>query len=364
MNPSKELNQETEQRRLASVQTISFLSNIPGKDHIFLATVLGYQVIVNDTIFPTLRTGPTLCIFFEPDTVLDNENPGNDHLAKSKFRVRTIKIGGVYSEGFATSLTHTLYYKIDPTELKENQDLTTELKCIKYLTKDEIKDRNIPSNNKGYHYKNENPYLGPFPVDLIPRTDEHHLKSYPVMLERLKNRKVIITEKYDGMSATYYNGRLFSRNYEHLAVSQDLQGLQTVPEYKKSEYLTIAKKYNLLAYKSDYAIQGEIVGPGCNGNKLGLAGLDFYVFNIYDTVNKRYLLFDEVTALCTLLGLKTVPVIPNPDELTKDSLISLAESKLYDNGFPSEGIVVKTDDDKGPRISFKVVSRVYLDKIK
>jgi hypothetical protein len=38
--------------------------------------------------------------------------------------------------------------------------------------------------------------------------------------------------------------------------------------------------------KMNIALQGEIVGPGINGNKENMANHDFFLFNIYD-INKH-----------------------------------------------------------------------------
>ena len=43
-----------------------------------------------------------------------------------------------------------------------------------------------------------------------------------------------------------------------------------------------------------------------------------------------------------------------------DSLLGLANTICYPSGNPAEGIVVKTDDDQEPRVSFKIMSQVYM----
>ena len=110
------------------------------------------------------------------------------------------------------------------------------------------------------------------------------------------------------------------------------------------------------------AIQGELIGEGINGNQYKTA-LDFYVFDMYDTVKHEYLDAVERLEICELLGLKNVPVLETEFsilECTIAGLLSYAEGKSALNGSEREGLVMKSLQD--PSVSFKVVSNKWLLK--
>lgn len=372
----------TENRKMATVQRISYVCPIDGKDRIVLAKVLGYQLIVDKTQFfcePDLEantlildsTATPLCVYFETDTILDNTNPEFAFLKSRKWRIRTMKMSGVYSEGLALPLQVVASYGLDPSKLQEGQDLTKELKVQKYLSPEEMDDRYPRRQRRCGKGQSTDPRLGRYPVDIFPKTDEPNLKSEPFLLTLMMKEDALITvtEKFDGMSATYFNGRSFSRNYEHVPDADGICNENAI------WYHRIRDKYNLLEKTQKHptlAIQGEIVGPGANKNRLGLKELDFHVFNIYDTESQKYLTMPHVVKICQELELKTVPIIvlsqniselPEYQDLSK--MMSIAEKMKYPNDHPSEGIVVKSDsEDPKKRHSFKIVSRLYLDMIK
>jgi RNA ligase (TIGR02306 family) len=133
-------------------------------------------------------------------------------------------------------------------------------------------------------------------------------------------------------------------------------------------------KYNILQKlitKGSYAIQGEIVGPGIQGNKAGLKEVMFMLFNVYDLMEHRYLNFNEFTQFANELQLPMVPILEYAtllNDKTFDDMLKMADG-LYPNGTPREGIVIRptqerwSDYMKG-RVSFKVVSNEFLLKYK
>ncbi len=116
-----------------------------------------------------------------------------------------------------------------------------------------------------------------------------------------------------------------------------------------------------------YAIQGELVGEGIQGNIYNLKGVDFYVYDVYDTKRSGYLSSKERIAICADTGLKHVPIINGyfciDDTCTKDRLLDSAESKsLLNPKQEREGIVFKNINDTSK--SFKCISNKYLLKQK
>src|ERR1700704_685631 len=86
--------------KLASIQTITNLREIPGADRIEAATVLGYQTVIKNGEF---RPGD-LCVWHEPDTVLA-EKPEYEFLHKQGFRLKVSRFKGQVSQGLALPLS-------------------------------------------------------------------------------------------------------------------------------------------------------------------------------------------------------------------------------------------------------------------
>ena len=87
-------------RKLASIQIITDLKPIEGKDRIVLATVLGWSVIVKKDEF---NIGDK-CIYIEIDSLLP-EKPEFEFLRNKKFRIKTMKLGNTYSQGIVFPLS-------------------------------------------------------------------------------------------------------------------------------------------------------------------------------------------------------------------------------------------------------------------
>lgn len=132
-----------------------------------------------------------------------------------------------------------------------------------------------------------------------------------------------------------------------------------------------ALKYDLEAKLREtgreIAVQGELVGPGVNGNRDLYTGHEFHVFRIWDIASGCYVPSGERVELCKAMGLPHVKVIdPAMDVFTElptvDDILLFAEGTT-DRGNEREGLVFKEADSKWP-CSFKAVSSRYLLKIK
>ena len=92
------------ERKLVTVQKILDLQPIPGADAIEVAQVLGWKCVVKKGEF---KVGD-ICAYFEIDSLLPVE-PWTDFLRKGDhrpFRLRTIKLRGVQSQGLALPMSH------------------------------------------------------------------------------------------------------------------------------------------------------------------------------------------------------------------------------------------------------------------
>jgi RNA ligase (TIGR02306 family) len=328
-------------RILAQVVTVDSLSPITGADKIELARILGWQCVVKKGDFAPLD----LAIYFSIDSVLDPENKNTSFLEGK--RLKTKMILKTLSQGLLGPIQWATDYGADITNLKAGDDLTKTMKVKKFVP-----------NTETDLYSNDHQ---PFPSS-VPKTDEERIQNMPHILTDLIEKRIVCTRKEDGTSTTYvYHDNKFSicgRNHT-------LQSIKDGPHY-----FAMATKFDIEAQMKklgrNLAIQGEIVGPKINGNKLKLKDLDFRVFNIWDIDAQCYLPWDALTEITRTLNLPTVPVIfqgPFPKEwATVDALLKVASELEYDKNVPAEGIVIKTDSKELPRHSFKVISNSYLIK--
>jgi RNA ligase (TIGR02306 family) len=332
---------------LASVQRVHSPRPIPGRDIIVVATVQGYTVVVKKTEF-FVQGDESLCVFFQPDALLDPANDEFKFLDSKRGRlITTKKMFGVYSQGLCCQLDMVAKYGLDPTTLVEGQDITLALNTSKYVTPEELTTQYQP---KTIHL--------PFPGQQVPKTDELNLQTYISFLEQIKGRRITITLKMDGSSMTVTSdGKLCGRNFEWAQRDASNEAY-----YRAAEKYQIFDKLRNAGYEC--AIQGELVGPKIQINPAGLKEVDWMVFNVFK--DHQYLPQTEVNRLCSQWGFKTVPCLyedVDVDSLplkTMEDWLTLADRQTYANGKPAEGIVVKTVDY--PRMSFKVISRLYASK--
>lgn len=336
---------------LAQVVRVTSIQPIDGADRIEVATVLGWQVVVGKGEF---QVGE-LAIYFSIGGVLDKNNV-NTAFLEGKV-LKTKKIRGAISQGLLGKLEWVNSYGVDSSTLVEDQDITALMRVKKWVASDEA-DLYDSANSNG---------KTPFPP-IVPKTCEPRVQDCHKKIAGLKDQQIIISQKYDGTSATYVmHGDTFM-------VCNRNNTLNSVVHRNRADtkhYLDMAELYDLerkmKAYNRNIAIQGEIIGPKINGNKHGLNSNEYYVFNIYDLDKHSYVDYDEFARITADLGLKTVKLVYRgtmKDEwLSTSALLKLAAEQRYDTGRMCEGIVVKSDTGSGhERTSFKVISNGYLLK--
>lgn len=324
-------------RKLASIQRITAIEPIPDADAIEVASVLGWKVVVKKGEY---QVGD-LAVYMEIDSVPPDEPQyrflwKNTEMRPNNFRIKTIRLRGQISQGilFPLSVQDTL------TWAQEGDDITEMLQITKY-------EPPLPAGSSNVE--------GQF-FDGVPKTDEERVQSETGMrlLQALHGRQFYVTVKCDGASMTVALhedvAKVASRNYR-LADSAD------------STYWNAARNTGILAWVEDnldYAVQGELVGPGIQNNRLGLSQHECRVFNIYDRLGGRYLSLAEMIET----GLPLVPIVEvgHLFNYTADQLLALAEGKYEGTKNEREGIVIRSNDSNGPRISFKAISNRFLLK--
>ncbi len=246
-------------RKLASVRIIKSITPIEGADNIELAHVDGWQCIVGKGQF---KPGDT-CAYFEIDSLLP-EIPVYEFLRSRcyvnnrngvGFRIRTMKLRGVISQGLAL-----------PFEGTPGNDLTELLDVKLYEVQPEGAGRA--------------PTQGSWPW-FLRKTDQERVQN----LSEIPAGGYEVTEKLDGSSITVFrkDDRLgvCSRNWE-----LKLDG---------SVWHEAAKPIlDMLAYEGrNLAVQGELMGPGIQKNRKGLTSHQIYIFNVWDIDAQVYLRPDD-----------------------------------------------------------------------
>lgn len=353
-------------KNLATIQKISALIPIDGADKIELAKMEGieWQVVVQKG----RQIGEAVC-YIQIDSVAP-ERPWSEFLRDRHFRVRTIRLKKQLSQGLIIPLADL---KDEPMiaglstgtigfgGMLVGDDITSLIGVTKY-------EKPIPANLHGK-------IKGNFPTKYVSVTDEERLQNCSRILDELNGVKGYISVKMDGTSATFINFLPdgLTDGEQHVC-SRKLSLKAPAEGDTPNVYFQMAQKYNILEKlktKGNYAVQGEICGPGIQGNKAGLKEVEFFLFNVFNISERRYLNFFEFMDFAEELGLMTVEILDSNFDFTGrkfDELLAMADGS-YANGTPREGIVFRplvemySDYMKG-RVSFKVVSNKFLEHYK
>ena len=170
-----------------------------------------------------------------------------------------------------------------------------------------------------------------------------------------------VTQKLDGSSCSIYwnNGEfgVCSRNLE-LKETEENSFWQVASHYKMRERLE--------ALGMNICLQGELIGPGIQGNPHALSRIDFFLFDIFDIDKGEYLApLARSRLVCSLhmIGIRSVPYVETCDMSqfsTVDCILKFASDspdQLNNNNPAPEGLVFKRIDGKQ---SFKAISNKYL----
>lgn len=331
------------QRKLATVRRIKEITAIENADNLELAKIDGWQVVVKKGEF---KPGD-LVVYCEIDSFLPIK-PEFEFLRKScykkmfddseGFRIKTIKLRGIVSQGICFSLD----ILNQSGSFSEGFDVTEQLGIKKY-------EKPIPAQLAGE-------VLGPFP-SFIEKTDEERVQNLVDLVTENIGHFCYVTEKLDGTSATFFiKDRMFgvcSRNYQ-------LKYTETNTYWKVAIANNIEEK--LKSYEKNIAIQGEIIGAGIQGNKYRLTGQDLYIFNVFDIDNHKRFSYEELRTFVDTLGFNMVPITNDNFILHNNipEMIATAGFNSKINGSTiSEGIVIRSKQFP-EKISFKVINPTFL----
>lgn len=344
-------------RKLATIRKIDAIKPIEGADAIELAVLGGWQTVIKKGEY---QVGD-LVVYFEIDSWIPTElapflskgkEPREFNGVKGE-RLRTVKLRGALSQGLLLPVDEvngskfiTGYFWEDGVGsmiiVKEGDDVTEALGIQKW-------EAPVPAQLAGQ-------VRGDFPT-AVPKTNQERIQNLKkeVTAAREVGLKFDLEEKIEGTSSTFFLDKdgdfhVCSRN---LSLKDD--GENTY--WKIAKELDIQKRmetHNLFGF----AIQGEIIGPGIQGNYYGIPNFRLYVFDVYDTNTGKYLIPSERRSLIQKLGLTNVPLIAEKQTLpSADETLALADGKSAVANKKREGIVFKQSSGG---MTFKVISNEYL----
>jgi RNA ligase (TIGR02306 family) len=340
-------------RKLATIREIEEIKPIPEADKICAYRVDDWWVV--DTI--NKYQVNDLVIYCEVDSWIPHElapflskgqEPREYNGVKGE-RLRTVKLRGQISQGLLLPIDLTFFR--DP-----GTDVTETLGIQKW-------EPPIPAQLQGT-------MKGNFP-HFIPKTDQERCQNLRKhIFETHKDETYEVTTKLDGSSMTVYikDGEIgvCSRNIDLEEV-----GHNSFWKAAREQKIVDALREIACDKHEDYAIQGELIGEGIQGNPEKLKGQRFYLFDIYSITESRYLKPQERYSILDKLNMngadiEHVPFVNTVCNVTDqfstiDELLEFAEGPSLNPQTKREGLVFKS---YGSDFTFKAIANSYLLKHK
>lgn len=335
-------------RKLATIRTIDKLVPIEGADAIECAHIGGWKVVAQKGLY---KEGD-LAVYFEIDSWIPTElapflskgkEPREFEGVKGE-RLRTIKLRGQISQGLLMPLAEVISIAGCTSPIQEGDDVSEWLNIQKW-------EKPMNAQLAGMARRN-------FP-SLIPKTDQERAQNLKkeITTAAAAGLQFELTEKLEGSSMTVY---LIDGEFGVCSRNLDLKETEGNTFWQVARLDDVEEKMRI-AGLNNFAIQGELVGPGIQGNIYRLSKPEFRVFDVYNIQAGAYLAPHERRALIQVLDLLHVPVLLIDKDLgvgSVDEILQWAEgaSKLNDKQ-EREGIVFK---EANGGMSFKAISNKYL----
>ena len=350
-------------RKLASIRRIDEIRPIEGADAIECAVVGGWNVVVKRGEF----TPGTLAVYLEIDSWVPTElapflskgkEPREFNGVKGE-RLRTVKLRGQVSQGLLL-----------PVQVTYNGGLPYGNGVIRNSTGEEFfVNENVDVSEFMGIQKWEMPMnaqlagmaKGNFPTQ-IPKTDQERVQNLSMEIPAAAKArlKFEVTEKLEGSSMTCY---LIDGVFGVCSRNLDLKETVENALWQTARKEQIEEKMRAVPTAGDFAIQGELIGPGIQGNIYNLKEPEFHVFDVYNVSGGFYVTPPDRRKMIEMMGLRHVPVLFVDKDLGVGSIPEILEwaedkSKLNPKQ-EREGIVFK---DVHGGMAFKSISNKYLLK--
>ena len=404
--------------KLVSIQKVKKLKPIANADKIEVCELvgLGWEIVVKKG---EIQVGDKV-VYFEIDSALPIEDryeflrsssykcwKQKEDILKECFRLKTIKLRGVVSQGLVLPIT--LFPELN--ENKIGDDVTNILKVQHY---DEL--RETYSKNKTSGATKTGNVRSDFP-SFIRKSDQERIQNLMNYFEDCKDIAFTAEAKYDGSSCTVYMvdkkydekqfgvcSRNFNLKRPCVTKIDFIKECLTLPCYpynffkrwtkrfskifnvifgkynsfSTSDFWDIIIKCNLeeplkLFFKEtgrSIALQGEYVGPGVNNNRDKYTEHHYFIYDIYDVEGKKYLdaserhnIVNKLKSYNTKSIIEEVDTINDSIEIFKEcdtleKLLKYVDRKTL-RGNKLEGVVFKSIG-QSPYFSFKCINNNYL----
>lgn len=330
-------------RKMATIRVVDGIAPIDGADAIETAVIGGWKVVVKKGEF----TVGDRAVYLEIDSWVPTElapflskgkEPREFNDVKGE-RLRTVKLRGQLSQGLLLNLDTALPFT---NSFQDGDDVSEVLNIQKW-------ERPMNAQLAGMA-------RGNFP-SVIPKTDQERVQNLVKEIAASVSLKFEVTEKLEGSSMTCY---LIDGVFGVCSRNLDLKETADNTFWQVARKEQIEEKMRSTG-DGDWAIQGELIGPGIQGNIYKLAEPKFCVFDVYNIQAGDYLLPVFRRALIDRMGLKHVPVLLVDKDLgvgSVDEILQWAEGRSKFNLTQErEGIVFKQVDGG---MTFKAISNAYL----
>lgn len=357
-------------RKLVTVRKITDIQSILGADRIEEVHVSGWSVVCQKGIH---TIGDTV-LYFELDSFLPQSDTRFESFMKFGtrtfdgvvgHRIKTVRLKGVYSQGVIMPLSE--FPEITSTE--EDTDYSEAIGIVKWEAPQE--------RGEGMGYQGDK--KGDFPW-FIRKSDQERIQNlYGKLSQTHADKEFVGTLKMDGSSITvgYVLGdRYDNKEFFYCSRNQELKmpdfGAEDFKRENEGKFYQGAANSDLFVkafmlhelFGGYYAIQGELVGAGVQGNFEKFDTYQVFAYNIFDIVKQEYVDYQIFETMAEAVKLQTVPKVYGANKVLIHELKDILEwsnlGKVLNADY-IEGIVYKQVDGD---CQFKVINNKYLEKQK
>lgn len=365
-------------RKLVTIRQISNILPIPNADAIEEVQVDGWSVVSQKGI----HSVGDFVLYFEIDSFLPESDPRFASFMKFGtqtfegvvgHRLKTKRLRGVYSQGIIIPLAEFEFINRDFTHclkafLEVNKALEVYNDAVDIAAHIGVVKYEKPEPANGY----QGDAKGNFP-SFLRKSDQERIQN---LYHKVQGSDEVFapTLKMDGSSVT-----VFYVDHKYVEEEKDGAGYCSrnqllripygVPLEETGNFFKGVTESKLFAKAADIrniygfscAIQGELVGPGIQGNFEKFDKYQVFAYRIFNVDKGEYLNYTEFSEICEALNIQRVPLVGEPQAILQKPLseiLAISEGKSINNKM-REGIVWQSLTSP---FTFKAISNKYLEK--
>lgn len=349
------------------VVEVPWLKPVPNSDALEFTQVYETNVVVRKG---QLKVGD-LAVYIPLESMVPMTKPQFQGLGiktdKELYRVKAVRLRGTYSEGLLVPITDVFAAK--------GQDRAQDWGITKYVepeipesimgTKKAPQDKEFPAPKYNVEPLLKNRDRIPEGMGVIVTEKLHGCNGRFVYAEDAKGEKRLIVGSHNVWKKPLYSEAPWKRKLKVLANKLGCWFKLEEPQ-NDDVWWEVAKKLDLaekLKKWENYVFYGEVYGS-VQDLKYSVPGEEkvrFRVFDMYDSRTKEWLCFDTVRAVCSGMGIETVPVLYR-GLYDKEKVDPLRTGKsVLDGVTMREGFVIRPiiPTDKYDKQAYKYVSEEY-----